>query len=284
MSYSFKGISINTIISPGNVNPGGNSYIGFPPTNTYTYGIEKPKSLLYAINTTDLSNTSKAISYKYNNNYNTVQSYYAPNPQSVYPVTIPNGAKYMSVICVGGGGGGGHGGRGYYNGFNGTAKGGNGGAGGNGNYTSIDNVPLTNIQPTITIYSGGLGPLGINDNDDGQPGSASKVTVTDNVSGPVNLCLAPAGNGGIGGNDGSQNGNSNGNNGASGTSPTGSFSNLYSPTANGITSYYGGNNFYPPPDAGFGIGGIGGNGGNKSGGNQGTSGTNGYVTIYYYFD
>jgi hypothetical protein len=272
MSYFYKDANINTIIEPGNTSAGGNYFIGFPTSyrNTPAYTIERPKPLSYRILGSDLSNNTTAQFTTYNNTQS--KNITIPTPQSIYNPIIPTGAKLISVICVGGGGGGGHGGRGYYNSIYGTGKGGNGGNGGNGNYSAVEYYPVNSSNTSITIYSGGLGPQGVNDNAPGLPGTASQVVV-----GNQTICLAPAGNGGKGGNDGGKAGK-NGDNGANGTSPVGTIN------ASGITSYSGANNFYPPPTPGFGTGGVGGNGGNKSGGNQGTSGTSGYVTIYYYFE
>ena len=204
--YFFNGIDIKNIIEPGYQYPGGNYYVGFPTTETPGYEIEKPLPLSYTISGTDLANTCKALSQK----YNTSQT-----------ISVPSGAKYVSTICVGGGGAGGGGGGGGGDGVGKQNDGGNGGYGGDGNYSAVVQYSLSGISNlTVTVGSGGIGGAGGNDsnnsggNKGGAGGNGGDSSVT---NGSVILCTAPGGLGGGGG--GSGNKNSNGGNGGNAQAP-----------------------------------------------------------------
>lgn len=260
--YFFNGIDINNIIdTTGYQYPGGNYYIGFPTTVTPGYEIEKPLPLSYTISGTDLANSCKALSQK----YNTSQT-----------IPVPTGAKYISAICVGGGGAGGGGGGGGGDGVGKQNDGGNGGNGSPGNYSAVFQYSLSGISNlNITVGGGGLGGSGGSDSNngtgqkggDGVDGGTSSI-----INGSIILCDAPGGYHGGGG--GSGNKNSNGGNGSNGlTALSGKFSGTG--TANYISTY-------PPQDSGNGTGGTGGNGGNNDG-NNGNSGLPGYVKVFFLY-
>lgn len=275
MTYYYKNQDISSLLSgTGGTTPG---YINFPNHGMPSTNIEKPLSLSYQYNGTDISNYCTAFTLQYNSS----SSF---NPGIDTPIMF----KHVSVVCVGGGGGGGGGGGRGAKALTGSyTNGGSGAPGGAGGYASIFEYPFNSGNMTLTIGSGGYGGGGGGQAADASSksggngsngGSGNGTYLYMNSDGGSAFIVANGGTGGGGGGAGNANNNNPSSN-AIGTDGNG----IWAPTYTGYSIPTPG--YTPNYFTGYSYGGSGGSGGkSSSSANGGTPGGNGYAQVWFLYE